>query len=153
MTEAQTLREAILAAPLETSNFGETPRPGTLYLPPSHLKALRLDAHVVVGGRGVGKSFWTAALQSAELRGLLGTAASELAGIEVRAGFVNREAIADYPNADVFSAFLDQGGNPYDLWRAVILRWVAQCAGQRIPDESWAATAAWLRSDPRPLHV
>lgn len=148
MTEAQTLREAILAAPLETSNFGETPRPGTLYLPPSHLKALRLDAHVVVGSRGVGKSFWTAALQSAELRGLLGAAASELAGIEVRAGFANREAIADYPNADVFSVFLDQGGDPYDLWRAVVLRWVAERAGQSIPDESWAATAAWLRADP-----
>ena len=148
MTEAQALREAILAAPLETSNFGETPRPGTLYLPPSHLKALRLDAHVVVGSRGVGKSFWTAALQSAELRGLLGTAASELAGIEVRAGFANREAIAHYPNADVFSAFLDQGGDPYDLWRAVVLRWVAERAGQSIPSESWAATTAWLRSDP-----
>lgn len=148
MTEAQALREAILAAPLETSNFGETPRPGTLYLPPSHLKALRLDAHVVVGSRGVGKSFWTAALQSAELRGLLGTAASELAGIEVRAGFANREAIADYPNADVFSVFLDQGGDPYDLWRAVVLRWVAERAGQSIPSESWAATTAWLRADP-----
>ncbi|BCU05421.1 hypothetical protein [Allochromatium tepidum] len=148
MTEAQALREAILAAPLETSNFGETPRPGTLYLPPSHLKALRLDAHVVVGSRGVGKSFWTAALQSAELRGLLGTAASELAGIEVHAGFANREAIADYPNTDVFSVFLDQGGDPYDLWRAVVLRWVAERAGQSIPSESWAATTAWLRSDP-----
>ena len=107
MTEAQALRKAILAAPLEASNFGERPEAGTLYLPLSHLKALRLDAHVVVGGRGVGKSFWTAALQSDELRNLLGAAESELAGTEVRAGFANTEDIASYPNADVFSAFLD----------------------------------------------
>ncbi|MDD5374988.1 hypothetical protein [Acidithiobacillus sp.] len=148
MTQVQQLREAILAAPLETSNFGETPEPGTLYLPPSHLKALRLDAHVVVGGRGVGKSFWTATLQSADLRALLGTAASELVGIDVRAGFANAEDIASYPNADVFSIFLDQGGDPYDLWRAVILRWVAQRAGQTIRAENWSDTVAWLKTDP-----
>jgi len=38
MTQAQQLREAILAAPLETSNFGETPQQGTLYLPPNYDK-------------------------------------------------------------------------------------------------------------------
>jgi hypothetical protein len=148
MSEARVLREAILAAPLETSNFGEIPLPGTLYLPPSHLKALRLDAHVVVGGRGVGKSFWTAALQSPQLRNLLGSATSELAGIEVRAGFATAEAIANYPNADVFSMFLDQNRDPYDLWRAVVLRWVAQRADLKIPDDSWIGTVDWLKSNP-----
>jgi hypothetical protein len=148
MTQVQQVREAILAAPLETSNFGETPEPGTLYLPPSHLKALRLDAHVVVGGRGVGKSFWTAALQSEPLRKLLGDAASELKGIDVRAGFANAEEIGSYPNADVFSTFSDQNGDPYDLWRAVILRWVAQRAGESIPIDSWPSTVAWLKAEP-----
>lgn len=148
MTQVQQRREAILAAPLETSNFGETPGPGTLYLPPSHLKALRLDAHVVVGGRGVGKSFWTAALQSEPLRRLLGAAASELQGMDVRAGFANAEEISSYPNADVFSAFLDQSGDPYDLWRAVVLRWVAQRTGESIPSDSWQSTVAWLKVEP-----
>jgi hypothetical protein len=148
MTHAQQLREAILAAPLETSNFGEIPQSSTLYLPPSHLKALRLDAHVVVGGRGVGKSFWTAALQSAPLRNQLGPAASELQGIDVRAGFTNAEAIGSYPNADVFAAFLEQNGDPYDLWRAVVLRWIAQRAGEEIPSGSWPATVTWLKAAP-----
>ncbi len=148
MTQVQQLREAILAAPLETSNFGETPGPGTLYLPPSHLKALRLDAHVVVGGRGVGKSFWTATLQSEPLRKLLGSAASELEEIHVRVGFANTEDIGSYPNADVFSTFLDQDGDPYDLWRAVVLRWVAQRAGESIPSDGWLSTVAWLKAEP-----
>lgn len=147
-TQAQSLREAILAAPLETSNFGETPQSGTLYLPPSHLKALRLDAHIVVGGRGVGKSYWTAALQSDALRSQLGTISSELQGIEVSAGFGSAEAIDHYPNADVFAAFLDQGGDPYDLWRAVVLRWVTRRAGETIPNESWPSTVEWLKSAP-----
>lgn len=148
MTHVQQLREAILAAPLETSNFGEMPRPGTLYLPPSHLKALRLDAHVIVGGRGVGKSFWTAALQSEPLRKLLGAAALELQGVDVRAGFANTEEIDSYPNADVFSTFLDTNGDPYDLWRAVVLRWVAQRVGETIPIDSWPSTVAWLKAEP-----
>ncbi|MDW8479217.1 MAG: hypothetical protein RML12_04460 [Xanthomonadales bacterium] len=102
MAEAQALRAAILAAPLETSNFGEIPYAGVLYVPPSHLKALRLDAHVVVGGRGVGKSFWTAVLQKEALRKLLGSAAAELAGVHVRLGFANAENIAHYPRCRPF---------------------------------------------------
>lgn len=148
MTQVQQLREAILAAPLETSNFGETPQPGTLYLPLSHLKALRLDAHIVVGGRGVGKSFWTAALQSEPLRDQLGASSPELQGIEVSAGFSSAEAIDRYPNADVIAAFINQNGDPYDLWRAVILRWVAQRAGEGVPSESWQNTVEWIKSEP-----
>lgn len=147
-TQAQSLREAILAAPLETSNFGETPQSGTLYLPPSHLKALRLDAHIVVGGRGVGKSFWTATLQSDVLRSQLGAFSSELQGIEVSAGFGNAEDIDRYPNADVFAAFIDQDGDPYDLWRAVVLRWVARRAGETIPSDDWPSTVKWLKGEP-----
>jgi hypothetical protein len=148
MSEAQTLRDAILAAPLETSNFGEEPQPGTLYIPVSHLKALRLDAHVVVGGRGVGKSFWTAALQSESLRKLLGSSAPELNDMEVRVGFANKEAIDCYPNADVFATFIDKDGDPYDLWRAVVLRWLAKRTQQTIPIASWAETVAWLKDRP-----
>jgi hypothetical protein len=148
MTKPQQLREAILAAPLETSNFGEIPQPGTLYLPPSHLKALKLDAHIVVGGRGVGKSFWTAALQSELLRGQLGTVSPELQGIEVFAGFSSAEAIDSYPNRDVFTTLSAENGDPYDLWRAVVLRWVAQRTGEGIPSENWLSTVRWLKSHP-----
>ncbi|MDM7457163.1 MAG: hypothetical protein P3W97_007925 [Tepidimonas sp.] len=148
MTEAQALRDAILAAPLETSNFGEIPDARTLYVPLSHLKALKLDAHVIIGGRGVGKSFWTAALQSESLRSLLGSAAPELKDIVVQVGFAGKEAIDRYPNADVFSAFIAQGGDPYDLWRAVMLRWVADHAQQTIPSASWPETVAWLKNRP-----
>jgi len=145
MMQAQQLRNAILAAPLETSNFGEATEPGTLYLPPSHLKALRLDAHIVVGGRGVGKSFWTAALQSETVRDQLGTISPELRGIVVFAGFSSLEAIDHYPNADVF---IKQNGDPYDLWRAVVLRWVARQTGEHIPSENWQSTVEWLKNNP-----
>ena len=149
MTDVKALREAILAAPLETSNFGEEPRAGTLYVPLSHLKALRLDANVVIGGRGVGKSFWTSALASESLRTLLGSTSPELAGIRVGVGFSGREDdINRAPNADVFGAFLDLGGDPYDLWRAVILRWVESCNGRNPPGLEWGKTVAWFKANP-----
>jgi len=148
MINTYVLREAILAAPLETSNFGEVPNAGQLYVPPSHLKALRLEAQIVVGGRGVGKSFWTGVLQSDSLRSLVSKDAQELADVVVRVGFAASENMAMYPNADVFANFLDKEGDPYDLWRAVILRWVAEMSGQRIPCQSWMETVAWMKDQP-----
>lgn len=148
MSDVTGLRKAILARPLETSNFGEEPEPGTLYVPLSHVKALRLDAHVVIGGRGVGKSFWTAALRSAELRSTIGTIVPELDSLDIRIGFANREAIDQYPNADGFALMLDQGFDPYDIWRAVIMRWVAARATQPIPHDSWNSTINWIKQEP-----
>jgi hypothetical protein len=149
MTLPQELRLAILNAPLETSNFGETPEATTLYLPPSHLKALRLDAHIVVGGRGVGKSFWTSALQSELLRRQLGAEIAGLTGVEVAIGFSGQEKIDNYPNADVFSGLVGRTADAYyDLWRAVVLRWVARKSGNTIPCESWPVTVGWLQSKP-----
>lgn len=148
MADVNPLRNALLAAPFETSNFGEKPALGTLYIPSSHLKALRLDAHVVVGGRGVGKSFWTAALQSAPLRSAIGTALPELDNLDIRIGFASTESVGHYPNADRFALMLDRGIEPYDLWRAVILRWVAARAELLIPIESWEATVTWLKGEP-----
>lgn len=147
-SDPKKLRAAILAAPLETSHSGGKPDPATLYVPPSHLKALRLDAHIVIGSRGVGKSFWTSALQSDVLRQFLGSAATELARIRVQTGFAEIADIDNYPNADVFRVFLDREGDPYDLWRAVILRWVAKVGKYKIPDQNWIETVAWLKSNP-----
>lgn len=142
------LREGILKANLETSNFGERPEAGALYVPRSHLKALRLEAQVVVGGRGVGKSFWTAALQSPELRSFLDSAASELNEIDVYPGFTSKGDIDSYPSEDVFSRLQGDKDSFYDLWRAVMLRCVARQHGEKIPDERWENTVDWLREYP-----
>lgn len=148
MTDVAAIRDAILAAPLETDNAGEKPKPGTLYLPLSHYKALRLEATVVVGGRGVGKSFWTSALREPETRKQIGVVVPELADIDVRTGFAKNEDIDQYPNRDVFSQFLESGGNPYDLWRAVILRWVAERSNKVIPTGTWIDTVRWVKDKP-----
>lgn len=147
MTEVHRIRHAILGASLETSSYGEEPNPKTLYVPPSHLKALRLEANVVIGGRGVGKSFWTAALHSPALRSTLGVLLPELDNLDIEVGFSNK-ANKYYPNEDHFDQMLDENIDPYDIWRAVIMRWVARSAGTRIPEDSWQTTVQWLRDHP-----
>ena len=145
--DAATLREAILAARLETSNHGEQVTPETLYIPLSHLKALKLDAHVVVGGRGVGKSFWTAALQTEALRSTIRGALQELNDVVIRIGFGTTDS-NEYPNPDSFKLLLEEGREPYDIWRAVILRWVAERNGASLPTQTWGATVDWLKQQP-----
>ncbi|MDD2761695.1 MAG: hypothetical protein PHH11_15565, partial [Methylomonas sp.] len=91
MLDVNALRDAILNSPLEISSFGEEPEPGTLYVPFSHVKALRLDANVVVGGRGVGKSFWTSVLRSISLRSVFDRLVPELSNLDISVGFSNQE--------------------------------------------------------------
>lgn len=149
MRDIQAVRRAIVEAlPIETSNYGVAPQRRQVYVPPAHLKALRLECNLVVGARGVGKSFWTAALGSPALRAALGHAVTELEKADVRIGFSVASDLATHPDADAFSSLMQAGATPYDLWRAVLARWFAGMIGETIPDYAWKETVAWVRAQP-----
>ena len=58
MVEVRQIREAIITSiPYVTSNYGQSPDPGQVYIPRAHIKALKLESNLIVGARGVGKSF------------------------------------------------------------------------------------------------
>ncbi len=152
MAEVTALRRAIVASlPGETSYFGATPDLKHLYVPPAHIKALRLDCHLVIGARGVGKSVWTAALGSSELRKALGSSIPELDHAEVRIGFAETPRIDDYPDADTFAQLLESGIPAYDIWRSVVARWVAGTLAADVPCDNWPGTVAWLKANPESL--
>lgn len=148
MIEVEKIRKAISSASLESSSFGEAPPAGQLYVPLSHIKALKLTSHVVVGGRGVGKSFWTAVLRSKNLQVTMQEFVPELQGLVISIGFSNVEAIQQYPNEDTFQLLLGKNYDPYDIWRAVIIRWIASQSHITIPDNSWEATINWFKTKP-----
>lgn len=149
MTEVTFLREAIVAAlPGQTSYFGETPDLKHLYVPPAHIKALRAECHLVIGTRGVGKSVWTAALANAELRKALGSSVPELDRSEVYIGFAETERIDSYPNAGTFAKLLDSGVAAFDVWQAVVARWLAI---DEVPHENWGISVDWVRANPEML--
>lgn len=141
------LRRAILDASLETSNFGEAPAAGTLYVPPAHIKALRLEAGLIVGARGVGKSYWTAALGSPEVRKLLGASVPDLDDADVYIGFAEAEDVDRFPNSDTFAKMLRADVDPYDIWRAVVVRWMAIRLRQDMPP-TWLDVVAWMKQQP-----
>jgi len=152
MNETKIIREAIAAAlPYETSNYGQFPDPGRVYMPRAHAKALKLESNLVVGSRGVGKSFWTAALVAPDLRTMLGSSVRELENAQVSVGFAVNDNIDAYPNMEVFADLLGASFTPYEIWRAVVLRWLAAIAGEEMPVNDWRTTVAWVRSNPEPL--
>ena len=55
--DTATARKALAGLP-ESTGYGETPDLQQVYLPRSHLNAMKLDVSRVTGMRGTGKTFW-----------------------------------------------------------------------------------------------
>ncbi len=101
------IRQALVAAlPSDTSTHGEVPKKDWVFVPKSHMRALRLESSLVVGARGVGKTFWSQAIQSEEIRRLLGSSVSELASTEVHVGYGEKPNRVNYPSSDVIQDLL-----------------------------------------------
>ena len=149
MTDNNIIRNAICdALPADTSTSGTTLPPAHLYVPITHLKALKPECQLVVGTRGVGKSVWTAALYDTQLRKLLGAAIPQLDTAEVCIGFSERPQPDNYPDGDIFMHLRDSQFTPYQIWRAVIARWVAKILDKRIPDANWKDSVHWVCNSP-----
>ena len=149
MTSAQEIREAIVGAlPISTSNYGEVPNERNVYIPTAHSKALRLECNLVVGARGVGKSFWTAALSDSTLRTSLTNEVKELEQTDVYVGFGSKPNIDAYPDKDTFSKLLKNGHSPYDIWRSVVVHWLCSVTGTALPAESLSKTVTWVEEHP-----
>ncbi len=151
MDNVTLIREAIIQAlPSETSSFGESPDQRRLYTLRAHVKALQLESSLVVGARGVGKSFWTAALSTPVLRTMLGASVRELDRTQVHVGFAVNENVASYPNMEIIEDLLSEF-TPYEIWRAVVLRALASIIEETFPSDNWRSTVAWVKENPEPL--
>ncbi|NOT17164.1 MAG: hypothetical protein HOP20_03730 [Sulfuriferula sp.] len=152
MSDVKKIREAMISVlPTSSSNFGESIEARFMYLPSAHIKALRLDCNLVVGARGVGKSFWTSALADADLRKKLKQDLPELENTEVHIGFSVKEEIDDYPNSDIFIQLIGAKFEAYDIWRAVVTRWLSKVVDQSIPCQEWKDTVIWVKENPEGL--
>lgn len=102
----------------------DQPTPAGIFTPPSHIRALRPQTLLVIGARGVGKTFWTQALEQESIRKMLEQDVPELANVRVIIGYTNKNAPAAYPGPRQFSALLKKH-DAADIWRTVLLRSVA----------------------------
>lgn len=145
MPSLQEIRIAIREAlPREPSAEAADLRPGIVYFPPSHVKALQLESSLVVGGRGVGKTFWTWFLGNTALRNGL----AETRNTDVRIGHAVPEQPKLFPSKDTISKLLIEKFTAESIWTAVLVRWLATIVDENIPMESWSETTQWVQNNP-----
>lgn len=96
-----------------------------VFFPSGHRNVLDLNRQLVVGNRGVGKSFWTHALTNQAVKSRLASTYSfpNLATAEIIIGF-NASARHDalIPSLDEIQSAYKAKDDPLLIWRAVILR-------------------------------
>ena len=95
------------------------------FLPEGHRGVLDLRRQLVVGNRGMGKSFWTHALLSLELRSHLADVYEhrQLTSADVLVGFNGSDRTsATTPTVDEVRSPLTRGVDPDVIWRAVLIR-------------------------------
>ncbi len=107
-----------------------------IYFPKSHAAALDPDRSLVIGNRGMGKSFWASALVNSETRERVAEALPEArlghSDIDVRFGFAEGEGAAGISRDELALSF--NRGNPVEqIWRAVTLPAIARHAGRTAP--------------------
>jgi len=147
--DARAARQALARLPELAAQENLIP-PGLarVYVPAQHVKALHLDASVVVGMRGAGKSWWTAVLAddkhrefvSGQLRG------SSLARVTARVGFGLDDTEAEFPRPETLGDLVDQNLDPVDIWQAVVLRHVLRAVGKPPPfaECAWRDAIQWF---------
>lgn len=116
------------------------------YVPPSHARALDLDATLVEGIRGAGKSFWFSLLASPKHLSFVRSSFPEArlpANVKVAQGFGMGLSIAQAPDAETLAGLLNGKFRARSIWRAV----VAHHAGIEGPFRgltTWAERVRWI---------
>jgi len=121
---------------------------GFTYVPPTHARALDLDATLVEGMRGAGKSFWWSSLASKTHRTFIhdGFPDARLPEkLEVAHGFGAGTYNQDYPDAE---QLIDLVGKfrPRSIWRAVVAKH-ANFGGQFNTLTTWVERVDWVQSN------
>jgi hypothetical protein len=113
-------------APLPAHQASVAPSLDEIYTPQDHEAALDPDRLLVVGGRGVGKSFWAGALQDTASREMVGARYPKLKLhlCKVALGFTEGDSIATagIPSANVITELMEKDHFKAEtIWRAVLI--------------------------------
>lgn len=128
------LRELLRdALPVESAEYGAPPPRHQFFVPKTHARALHINIPVVLGDRGMGKSYWWAALQSREHREMLARIAPDVRIKEdtlVSAGFGKTPNRYRYPSKDALAGLLKTGHKSRLIWKTVVVWSIGKLAMQ-----------------------
>lgn len=140
------IREALQRLPaLAATGPGNPPKPDEIFFPREHARALDPQTVLVVGNRGMGKSFWANVLAREETRSAVARAYHRgLEGVEARFVFASGEGgESGISRAEIESVGSDVPAET--IWRAAVLPEVAPKAG--LP-RALRERVEWIRSHP-----
>ena len=123
------LRDSLKSLPqVAASSATSTPDLRTIFTPLSHGGALDPSREIVVGDRGVGKSFWSSVLKDDTARNAIASVYPKLklSGIKISLGFSETLASQTYPSSRVIGSLLASNIEPDLIWRSVILNATTQ---------------------------
>lgn len=124
--------------------------PEEVFLPIGHRGVLDLRRQLVVGERGMGKSFWTHALGNRGIRDKLAGyyRFPELKSTEVRIGFNGSAKKQEFaPTVDDLAELRQRSiGKPDLVWKALLLRVAEDMLGRKF--DTLAATVGVLQQQP-----
>lgn len=152
--DVTSLRAAISDLPDVAAQESLEPPPlQRVYVPPSHQRALSLEASVVVGMRGAGKSLWTAVLANDQHRQFVASLAGSrgLGQSTVRVGFGLDDTNVHFPNADTLGSVVSAGVDPFAIWKEVVLKHSYEVLKLRDPrsNQGWLQRCRWAAEHPQ----
>ena len=54
----------------------------------------------------------------------------------------------NHPDAEIIKMLLYKGFSSYDIWRAVVIRWLSGEIKETIPTDDWLASVSWVKDNP-----
>lgn len=133
-TDMLAIREMLAnIRPDVSSSVSDPPEPRDIYAPLGHGAALDPNRTLVVGSRGMGKSFWAAAYTSSAARHILSQLYPRIGldNLTVAQGFTGEE-VGEAPSRRVLNQLISAGISPEDLWRAVMFRAITRSQGDEL---------------------
>lgn len=145
------IREGLKQLP-RTANYtpGDPIELDDIVVVSSHRAALDPDRALVVGNRGVGKSFWTHVLAEPQTRAYVAKSFRELNAVDVIIGF-NASARIDpvAPTEDTINQAFLRVGEADSIWRAIMLRAARHLKvdlPKDFPRDSFVDEVVWVRA-------
>jgi hypothetical protein len=137
--------------PSPSVNAGTAIDPKQIVVVQSHRAALDPDRSLVVGNRGVGKSFWTQVLAAPDARAVVAKSFRELAAVDVTIGFnASDRVVSVAPTKQTINQAFAEAKDAEALWRAVLVR-AARDRGVAVPlntpSGNLGKEAVWARDN------
>ena len=118
-----------------------------VFMPRGHRAVLDPNRQLIVGNRGMGKSFWTHALSNQAVRERFRELSSSLVEADVHIGFNGSHKISDVaPSVDQIGWALNSSYTADEIWRTVVLRASTSTLGRR--PASFEESISQLRQAP-----